>query len=93
MEPGVALGLATGGVGTAMSAASAGSTLVLNGLPGVSTDIDRTSYEIAAVISAYLERNGLLDPSRRAIQPNMKGQMPSTLNPNRAIPAPLRSAN
>lgn len=93
LEPGVALGVATGGVATAFSAASAAGGLLLGSLPGVSTDIDRTSYEIAAVVSAYLQRNGLLDPSRAAIQPNMKGRMPSTLNASRAVPAPLRPAN
>ena len=90
-EPGAALGIATGGVGTALSAASAAGSLVMAGLPGVSTDIDRTSYEIAAVLSVYLQNNGLLGPSRKAIQPNMKGQLPTTVNLSRAIPAPLRA--
>ncbi len=90
MEPGVALGIATGGVGTAVSAASAAGTLVMSSLPGVSTDIDRTSYEIAAVLSVYLQANSLLGPSRVPIQPNMRGQLPTTINLNRAIPAPLR---
>lgn len=93
MEPGVALGVATGGVGTAMSAASAAGSLVLSSLPGVSSDIDRTSYEIAAVVSVYLQRQGLLGSSRTAITPNMRGKLPSTVNFNRAVPAPLRSAD
>jgi len=91
MEPGAALGIATGGVGTALSAASAGGTLLMGSLPGVSTDIDRTSYEIAAVLSVYLQDNGLLGRSRIPIQPNMKGQLPTTVNLSRAIPAPLRA--
>jgi len=91
MEPGVALGIATGGVSTAFSAASAAGTLLMSSLPGVSTDIDRTSYEIAAVLSVYLQKNGLLGPSRTPIQPNMRGQLPTTVNLNRAIPAPLRA--
>ncbi|MFZ4682130.1 MAG: DUF4410 domain-containing protein [Terrimicrobiaceae bacterium] len=91
MEPGVALGVATGGVGTALSAASAAGSLVMSSLPGVSSDIDRTSYEIAAVLSVYLQTNGLLDRSRIPIQPNMRGRLPTTVNLNRAIPAPLRA--
>lgn len=91
LEPGAALGIATGGVGTAVAAAGAAGSLLMSSLPGVSSDIDRTSYEIAAVLSAYLQRNGLLDSRRVAIQPNMKGRTPSTLNLNRAVPAPLRS--
>ena len=91
MEPGAALGIATGGVGTALSAASAASSLLMSSLPGVSTDIDRTSYEIAAVLSVYLQNNGLLSHSHIPIQPNMKGRLPTTVNLNRAIPAPLRA--
>lgn len=91
MEPGVALGIATGGVSTAFSAASAAGTLVMSSLPGVSSDIDRTSYEIAAVLSVYLQQNGLLGSSRIPIQPNMRGHLPTTVNLNRAIPAPLRA--
>ena len=87
LEPGAALGLATGGVGTAMTVANAG----VRSLPGVSTDIDRTSYEIAAVLSVYLERHGLLGRSRQAIHPRMKGQLPTMINLDRAIPAPLRT--
>ncbi len=93
LEPGVALGVATGGVGTAVSAASAAGSLVLSSLPGVSSDIDRTSYEIAAVVSVYLQRQGLLGSSRTAISPNMRGKLPTTVNLNRAVPAPLRSAD
>jgi hypothetical protein len=83
--------VATGGVGTALSAASAAGSLVMSSLPGVSSDIDRTSYEIAAVLSVYLQTNGLLDRSRIPIQPNMRGRLPTTVNLNRAIPAPLRA--
>jgi len=86
MEPGVAFGLATGGASTVATVASAG----LGSLPGVSTDIDRTSYEIAAVLSVQLQQNGLLGASRTAIQPHMRGQLPTTVNLSRAIPAPLR---
>jgi hypothetical protein len=93
LEPGAALGLATGGVSTALGAANAAGSLLLSSLPGVSSDIDRTSYEIAAVLSAYLQRNGLLDRSRVAIAPRKKGEAPSTLNLNRAVPAPLRPQN
>lgn len=91
MEPGAALGIATGGVGTAVSAASAAGSLAMAGLAGVSTDIDRTSYEIAAVLSLYLQQNGVLGSSRIAIHPKIKGQLPTTVNLNRAIPAPLRA--
>jgi Domain of unknown function (DUF4410) len=86
MEPGAALGVATGGA----SLVATGGSVLMGSLPGVSSDIDRTSYEISAVISAYLQRNGLLDASRRAISPNMRGQVPTTMNLNRAVPAPLR---
>lgn len=86
LEPGAALGLATGGVGTAVTVANAG----VRSIPGVSSDIDRTSYEIAAVLSVFLQQNGLLGASRTAIQPNMRGQLPTTINLNRAIPAPMR---
>ena len=91
MEPGAALGIATGGVSTAVSAASAAGSLLLSSLPGVSSDIDRTSYEIAAVLSVYLQQNGILSPSRQAIHPRMRGQLPTTVNLSRAIPAPLRA--
>lgn len=91
LEPGAALAVATGGVGTAAAAANVVGSTLLAGLPGVSSDIDRTAYEITAVISAYLQANGLLAPSRVAIQPNMKGRLPTTLNLNRAVPAPLRN--
>jgi len=93
MEPGVALGVATGGVGTAVSAASAAGSLVMSSLPGVSSDIDRTAYEISAVVSVYLQNNGLLESSRTAISPNLRGQLPTTVNLNRAVPAPLRSSD
>jgi len=93
LEPGAAFAVATGGVGTAASAAATAGSLVMRSLPGVNTDIDRTSYEIAAVLSLYLQSNGLLDSSRVAILPNMKGQLPSTLNLSRAIPGPLRPQN
>lgn len=85
LEPGAALGV-IGGVGAAQTAGG----LVLAGLPGVSTDIDRTAYEIAAVLSAYLSRNGLLSPSRQALTPNIAGQIPTTLNTRRIVPAPVR---
>lgn len=91
LEPGAALGLATGGTTSALAAAGTASALALNSLPGVSTDIDRTSYEIAAVLSSYLQSQGLLDSSRRAISPNMKGRLPTTVNASRIIPAPLRN--
>lgn len=87
LEPGAALGV-IGGVGAVQTAGS----LALAGLPGVSTDIDRTAYEIAAVLSAYLSRNGLLDPSRQAVAPNFAGQIPTTVNPRRIVPAPVRNA-
>lgn len=90
LEPGAALGVATAGVGTGLAVANAAGSAVLAGLPGVNTDIDRTSYEIAAVVSVYLQRNGLLGASRTPISPNIAGQMPSTLNLNRAVPAPMR---
>lgn len=93
LEPGVALGIATGGVGTALAVGSAAGTMLINSLPGVSSDIDRTSYEIAAVLSAYLQRNGLLDDSRTPVSPKMKGSMPSSVNLGRAVPAPLRGEN
>jgi len=87
LEPGAALGIATGGASAAVAVANAG----LGSIPGVSTDVDRTSYEIAAVLSVFLQQNGLLGSSRTAIQPNMRGQLPTTVNLNRAIPAPLRT--
>lgn len=86
LEPGAALGVATGGatlVGT-------GASLAMGSLAGVSSDIDRTAFETAAVLSSYLARNGLLDPSRRAQNPNMAGQLPSGINTRRILPAPVR---
>jgi len=62
----------------------------MSSLPGVSSDIDRTSYEIAAVLSVTLQKNGLLGRSRKPIEPHMRGQLPTTVNLHRAIPAPLR---
>lgn len=85
LEPGAALGV-VGGAGVAQVAAGG----LLAGMAGVSTDIDRTAYEIAAVISAYLARQGLLSPSRAALTPNMAGHLPTTLNTRRMIPAPVR---
>ncbi len=90
LEPGAALGVATGGVGSAFAIVNAGASVLMSSLPGVSSDVERTSYETSAVISAYLERNGLLASDRKAISPNMKGKLPKTMNLNRAIPAPLR---
>ncbi len=90
LEPGAALGVATGGVGTVASAGSAAFSLAVSSLPGVSSDIDRTSYEIAAVLSLHLQKHGLLDRSREPIEPRMKGQLPTTINFQRMIPAPLR---
>lgn len=86
LEPGVGPGVAVGGVsavGTTLSAAGAG-------LAGVSSDIDRTAYEISAVISDFLNRHRLLPPGRRAVAPRMRGSLPTTIDPNRIIPAPLR---
>lgn len=89
LEPGAAVGAATGGASLIGTSAA-----VLGGsLAGVSTDVERTAYETAAVLSAYLRRNGLHDPSRRAVEPNMRGQAPSTVNTRRAMPAPLRGDN
>lgn len=85
LEPGAALGV----VGGAAAAQTAGGAL-LGSMAGVGTDIDRTAYEIAAVLSAYLARNGLISPSRQALTPNMAGQLPTTLNTRRIVPAPLR---
>lgn len=87
LEPGVAPSIATGGisaVGTSVAAVGAA-------LPGVNSDIDRTAYEISAMLSAYLQAHRLLAPNRTAIQPRMKGQLPTTIDPARAIPAPLRN--
>lgn len=91
LEPGAVLGAAAGGSASVAAGVGLAAGLTLNSLPGVSTDIDRTSYEIAAVVSSYLQSRGLHDPSRRTISPNMKGRLPSTLNTARAVPAPLRS--
>jgi hypothetical protein len=38
----------------------------------------------------HLQENGLLGRTRIPIQPNIKGQLPTMINLNRAIPAPLR---
>jgi hypothetical protein len=85
LEPGAALGV-VGGAGAAQVAGGA----LLGSMSGVGTDIDRTAHEIAAVLSAYLSRNGLLSRSRPALTPNMAGQLPSTMNTRRVIPAPVR---
>ncbi len=83
LEPGAALGV-VGGAGAAQVAAGG----LLGSMSGVSTDIDRTAYEIAAVLSAYLSRNGLR--SRSTLSPNIAGQLPSTFNTRRILPAPVR---
>lgn len=62
------------------------------GLAGVDSDIDRAACEIAAVLSSYLNRHGLLSPSRQALSPNMAGQLPTSLNTRRLIPGPLRES-
>ncbi len=59
-------------------------------MPGLTDDLDRTAYEVAAVLSAYLAEHNLLDASRKAILPKLRGKIPARLNPDRAIPAPLR---
>lgn len=87
LEPGAALGV-VGGAGAAQVAGGA----LLGGMSGVGTDIDRTAHEIAAVLSAYLSRNGLLSRSRPALTPNMAGQLPSAVNTRRVLPAPVRDA-
>ncbi len=86
LEPGAALGVATGGA----SLVGTGASVAMGSLAGVSTDIDRTAHETAAVLSTYLARNGLLDSSRRAQNPNMAGQLPSGINTRRIVPAPIR---
>lgn len=88
MEPGAALGLATGGASLVGTAAGA----LAGSLPGVSSDVDRTAYETSAVLSTYLAQNGLLSPERQMIRPNFAGQVPSSFNPQRALPAPVRDA-
>ncbi|MFM8459562.1 MAG: DUF4410 domain-containing protein [Planctomycetia bacterium] len=85
LEPGVAFGV----VGGASAAKTAGGAL-LGSMAGVSSDMDRTAHEIAAVLSAYLSRNGLLSPSRQALTPNIAGQLPTTINACRIVPAPVR---
>jgi len=90
LEPGAALG-AAGGTASVAAAAGVATGITLNSLPGVSTDIERTSYEIAAVVSSFLQSQGLQDPSRRAINPNMKGRLPTTVNTARIVPEPIRN--
>jgi len=86
LEPGAALGVATGGA----SLVGTGAGLVGGSLPGISSDIDRTAFETAAVLSDLLARNGLLDPSRQALAPRMTGTTPTSFNARRAVPAPVR---
>ncbi len=86
--PGVAPGVALGFTG--VGAASLATSTALGLLPGVTDDLDRTAYEVAAVLSHYLAQHGLLDPARQAIQPKRPGKIPARVNPDRAIPAPLR---
>lgn len=85
--PGVALSAATGAGPVSLAAGAVGGLL-----PGLTDDLDRTAYEIAAVLSDYLAQHGLLDPARKAIQPKLRGKIPTRVNPERAIPAPLRPA-
>jgi hypothetical protein len=86
--PGVVFSAATAitPVGAASLAAQAAGGL----MPGLTDDLDRTAYEVAAVLSDYLARHKLLDASRQAIQPKLRGKIPARVNPERAIPAPLR---
>jgi hypothetical protein len=85
LEPGAALGV----VGGAAAVKTAGGML-LGSLGGVNTDIDRTAHEIAATLSAYLSRLGLLDPTRQALAPRKVGQIPATFNSRRMVPAAMR---
>ncbi|MDX2079993.1 MAG: DUF4410 domain-containing protein [Terrimicrobiaceae bacterium] len=85
LEPGAALGVATG-AGAVQVAGGA----LMGSLAGVSSDVDRTAYEIAAVLSSYLSRNRLLSPDRTPLTPNMAGELPTTINPRRILPAPVR---
>ncbi len=88
MEPGAALGVATGG---ASLVGTAGGTIA-GSLPGVSSDVDRTAYETAAVLSTYLASQGLLSSSRQQVTPNFAGSVPSSFNVRRALPTPVRDA-
>jgi hypothetical protein len=85
LEPGAALGV-IGGAGAAKTAGG----MLFGSLAGVNSDIDRTAFEIAATLSAYLSRLGLLDPTRQALAPNMAGRTPSTFNSRRMLPAAIR---
>lgn len=86
LEPGVALGVATGGV--SLVGTSAG--LATGSLAGVNSDIERTAFETAAVLSSYLASNGLLDSARRVEVPRMTGHVPTSVNTRRMIPGPIR---
>ncbi|GAT34371.1 hypothetical protein TSACC_22796 [Terrimicrobium sacchariphilum] len=88
MEPGAALGVATGGASLVGTAAGT----LAGSLPGVSSDVDRTAYETAAVLSTYLANQGLLSRSRQQVTPNFAGQVPSGFNVRRALPTPVRDA-
>lgn len=88
MEPGAALGVATGGASLVGTAAGT----LAGSLPGVSSDVDRTAYETAAVLSTYLANQGLLGKSRQRVTPNFAGQVPSSFNARRALPTPVRDA-
>lgn len=88
MEPGAALGVATGGASLVGTAAGT----LAGSLPGVSSDVDRTAYETAAVLSTYLANQGLLGKSRQRVTPNFAGHVPSSFNARRALPTPVRDA-
>lgn len=88
MEPGAALGVVTGGASLVGTAAGT----LAGSLPGVSSDVDRTAYETAAVLSTYLANHGLLGKSRQKVTPNFAGRVPSSFNVRRALPTPVRDA-
>jgi len=84
--PGSAVSAATG-AGVVQVAAGT----LTGSFAGLSEDVDRTAYEIAAVLSDTLARRGLLGPERKPIRPKISGQIPTSFNTSRAIPTQVRN--
>lgn len=84
-QPGVASGV-LGGATVISTAVGFG----FGSLASIDDDVERTAYEIAAVLSELLTQQGLHDPNRPALRAKWRGQLPTHVNPLRAVPVPLR---
>jgi len=85
--PGSGIGLVMGGGALPMIAAGT----LARSFAGLTGDVDRTAYEIAAVLSDVLATRDLLDPKRTAVEPKIRGQFPRSFNSARVVPGAIRN--